>query len=237
MAFPYILHLILAGFMGIHCEITVSKLSVTASGSITIPCLYNESYRNNVKYLCKGYYFNTCKTVVRTDEPTRRSGRFSVYDNRNQNIFAVSINDLTDKDKHYWCAMEIKYAKDVSQHFELSVTTGLPSLYVDQQEITVFEGGSVTVGCHYKYPTAPKWCRLGSTCVADESGSMEITPETINTHNPVLNVTMSAIKPEHSGWYLCAQDDLQMPVHITVKELTSTRITTSNNTAGKILTT
>uniref|UniRef100_A0A3Q3NG05 Polymeric immunoglobulin receptor-like n=1 Tax=Mastacembelus armatus TaxID=205130 RepID=A0A3Q3NG05_9TELE len=210
--------------IGIHCEITVSKLSVTASGSITIPCLYNESYRNNVKYLCKGYYFNTCKTVVRTDEPTRRSGRFSVYDNRNQNIFAVSINDLTDKDKHYWC---------------LSVTTGkcLPSLYVDQQEITVFEGGSVTVGCHYKYPTAPKWCRLGSTCVADESGSMEITPETINTHNPVLNVTMSAIKPEHSGWYLCAQDDLQMPVHITVKELTSTRITTSNNTAGKILTT
>ncbi|KAK5908574.1 hypothetical protein CgunFtcFv8_016617 [Champsocephalus gunnari] len=50
----------------------------------------------------------------------------------------------TDDGTSYWCAIG-KNHFDVKQRFELSVTTGMPSLHVDEQEITAFEGGSVTV--------------------------------------------------------------------------------------------
>lgn len=114
---------------------------------------------------------------------------------------------------------------------------GTPSLYVDHQEITAFERGSVTVMCHYKYPKVTEWCRLNSTCVTDQAGSIDGTTVTINASVPnVFTVTMSELKTESSGWYWCANGGLQMPVHITVHELTSTITTTmSPSTASKIL--
>ncbi|XP_033956092.1 polymeric immunoglobulin receptor-like [Pseudochaenichthys georgianus] len=43
--------LILTGLTGIHGITTVSKVSVRAGGSITVPCLYDSKHINNVKYL------------------------------------------------------------------------------------------------------------------------------------------------------------------------------------------
>ncbi|KAK1905671.1 Polymeric immunoglobulin receptor [Dissostichus eleginoides] len=102
----------------------------------------------------------------------------------------------------YWCAIE-KKVYDVKQRFELSVTTGMPSLHVDQQEITAFEGGSVTVKCHSENPKVTKWCRLGSSsCVLDQTGSIDRATVTINTSvSNVFTVTMSGLKTENSGWY------------------------------------
>ena len=110
-----------------------------------------------------------------------------------------------------------------------------PNLYVNQQEITASEGGSVTVICHYKYSTERKWCRLGRTCVTDQSGSIDETAVTINASvSNVFTVTMSELRTESSGWYWCATRDLQMPVHVTVNKLPS--ITMSPSTASKIQT-
>ncbi|KAI9535448.1 hypothetical protein NQZ68_003002 [Dissostichus eleginoides] len=38
----------------------------------------------------------------------------------------------------------------------------------------------------------------------------------------VLSVTLSGLRTESSGWYLCFKGDLQMPVHITVTEKPTT---------------
>lgn len=115
---------------------------------------------------------------------------------------------------------------------------GKPSLYVDYKEIIAFERGSVTVMCHYEYPEVTEWCRLGSTCVTDQAGSIDGTTVTINASVPnVYTVTMSELRTESSGWYWCVKGDLQMPVHVTVHELTSTTTTTmSPSTASKIVT-
>ncbi|KAI9535451.1 hypothetical protein NQZ68_003005 [Dissostichus eleginoides] len=199
MTFLYVAHLILTGLMGIQGITTVSKVSVKAGDSIAIPCLYNlVDYKDNVKCLCKG----KC-------------------------IFTVTIHNLQEDGTSYWCAIE-KKVYDVKQRFELSVTTGMPSLHVDQQEITAFEGGSVTVKCHSENPKVTKWCRLGSSsCVLDQTGSIDRATVTINTSvSNVFTVTMSGLKTENSGWYWCVKGDLQMPVHITVHELTSTTSTT-----------
>lgn len=113
----------------------------------------------------------------------------------------------------------------------------MSSLYTDQKEITSFEGGNVTVMCHHQCPEVIKWCRLGTTCVTDPRDSLNSTSVTIDEHVPnVFSVTMTEIKTESSGWYLCFNKYFQMPVHIIVHESPSTTTTTmSTNAASKLL--
>ncbi|KAI4813219.1 hypothetical protein KUCAC02_024562 [Chaenocephalus aceratus] len=124
--------LILTGLTGIHGITTVSKVSVRAGGSITVPCLYDSKHINNVKYLCKGPRWDFCSSEVKTNKPSS-SGKCLISDDKKQRVFTVTINDLTDKDtEYYWCAVEIKDGADLKEYFHLSVTAGIPSLYVAQ---------------------------------------------------------------------------------------------------------
>ncbi|XP_035519709.1 polymeric immunoglobulin receptor-like [Morone saxatilis] len=218
---------------GIHSQVTkVSKVSVKAGGSISIPCLYEPKYRYHVKYLCEGQNWPSCTYAIKSNQPS--SGKFSISDDKQQRIFTVTINNLMKTDT-YWCAVE-KFGFDVKQSFQLSVETGTSSLYVDQQKINAFERGSVTVMCHYKHQKVTKWCRLGSTCVTGQTGSIDGTPVTINASvTKVFTVTMSGLRTESSGWYWCANKDFQIPVHITVQKLTSTTTTMSPTTRISVL--
>ncbi|KAK2921808.1 hypothetical protein Q8A73_001293 [Channa argus] len=64
-----------------------------------------------------------------------------------------------------------------------------------------------------------KWCRLGGSC-----GSPRSTVTIDVKANMVFTVTMSGLTTESSGWYLCVQGDLEMPVHLTVTEIARTAI-------------
>ncbi|XP_071335853.1 polymeric immunoglobulin receptor-like [Trachinotus anak] len=208
--------LILTGLTGIHSITTVNKVSVKAGGSITIPCLYGSRYMNNTKYLCKGYHWRSCSYAVKTNQRDS-SGRFLICDDKNQRIFTVTIKDLTDEDDHYWCVVETNGGPDTGVYFHLSVTRGTPSLYVDRQEITGFNGGSINISCYSRISGETGWCRLGRSCVNGSSGSIDGTSVTISARDPnVFTVTMSGLTTESSGWYLCHKGDLQMPVHVTV---------------------
>ncbi|XP_022619494.1 uncharacterized protein LOC111235344 [Seriola dumerili] len=222
---------ILTAVTGIHSLTTVSKVSVKAGVSITIPCLYGSQYRNNVKYLCKGYRWSFCSYAVKTNQP-RSSGKFSISDDKNQRIFTVTIKDLTNTDTDYWCIVEINGGVDDGQYFHLSVTTDTPSLSVDHQEITGFIGESINISCYYRNSGESEWCRLGMNCVTGSSGSIDGTSVTISATVPnVFTVTMSGLKTESSGWYYCVKGELQMPVHVTVTEKPTT--TTSSSPTPK----
>uniref|UniRef100_A0A3Q1GYP3 Immunoglobulin domain-containing protein n=1 Tax=Anabas testudineus TaxID=64144 RepID=A0A3Q1GYP3_ANATE len=99
------------------------EVSVKAGGSISIPCLYESEHTHHVKYLCDGYHWVTCSYTVKTDQ-AGSSQKFSISDDKDQRIFTVTINDLTDDDSHYWCVVEIKDGSDVGKYFRLSVTRG-----------------------------------------------------------------------------------------------------------------
>nr|XP_015800382.2 polymeric immunoglobulin receptor [Nothobranchius furzeri] len=220
MMFPVVLHLMLAGLLGVHCNIiTVTEVSVQTGSSISIPCLYTERYRNSIKYLCKGKQWISCIKVAETTQ--NRWQRFSISDDTQLNIFTVTINNLTSEDKHFWCAVD-RFIQDIKQHFTLSVTSGTPSLYVNHQEITTFERGSVTITCRYTDQNVTGWCRLGGSCVRDDSGSLDGTTVKITRVSDVYEVTMTNLTTENSGWYWCASTDLQIPVHIIVHNLRST---------------
>ncbi|XP_063731591.1 polymeric immunoglobulin receptor-like [Eleginops maclovinus] len=197
--------LILAGLTGIHSIITASKVSVKAGGSITIPCLYESQYIHNLKYLCKGYYWNSCSCEVKTNKSSS-SGKFLISHVKIQRIFTVTINDLTEEDTDYWCAVDINGGADDGSYFQLSVT----------------KRGEITIQCHNGSSGEMKWCRLGGSCVT-KSGSIAGTTVTISGNIPgALTVTMSGLRTESSGWYMCVKGHLQMPVHITVTEKPTT---------------
>uniref|UniRef100_UPI0037E7F14C uncharacterized protein isoform X2 n=1 Tax=Semicossyphus pulcher TaxID=241346 RepID=UPI0037E7F14C len=231
MTSPFITYLFLTGLIGFHCQITtVTKVSVKAGGSISVPCLYGPSYKTHVKYLCRGKPWHSCQYAVKTDKPDK-SGKFSISDDTEQRIFTVTFNNVTDNmSDTYWCAVDL-WISDTRKKFQLSVTSDMPSLYVDRQEMTVFERGIVTISCHYKYSKVKDWCRLGSTCVTEQNGSKDGTMVTVNDSVPnVFTVTMSGLRTDSSGWYWCTNGTLQIPVHITVHELPSTTITTAKTT-------
>ncbi|KAG7216279.1 hypothetical protein INR49_021683 [Caranx melampygus] len=214
---------------GVHGITTVSEVSVKPGDSITIPCFYDPQYRSNVKYLCKGYYWSSCLYQADTNQKGN-SERFSLSDDKNQTVFTVTIKDLRDTDTDYWCIVTIDGRADIGQSFQLSITTeGLPGLYVDHQEVTGFIGESVSISCFFSNSGESSWCRLDGTCVKMSSGSIGGTRVTINaTVSNVFTVTMSELMRESSGWYYCVNGNLQMPVHVTVTERSTTSIPGTN---------
>ncbi|XP_029525275.1 polymeric immunoglobulin receptor-like isoform X4 [Oncorhynchus nerka] len=215
---------------------TVSHVSVKQGGSITIPCLYNQRYRNNVKYWCRGYYWLGCSSVVRTDHP-KTSGKTSVSDDINQRVFTVTMTSLSPSDSdYYWCIVDRNSKADDGARLQISVTPGTPEIYVDQQELTGVVGGSVTVLCYYSSQgSTGGWCRMGGSCVAvGLSGALNgtcvklVQEQRETTNGYVLMVTMRGLMMENTGWYWCEKGDLQMPVHITVNQPTTTQSTTAN---------
>nr|XP_046258793.1 uncharacterized protein LOC124066454 [Scatophagus argus] len=206
---------------GIHSITTVSDVSVKAGDSISIPCLYDSQYRDNVKYLCKGYYWFSCSLTVKANQ--QNSEKFSISDDKTQRIFTVTIKNLTDQDSDYWCAVDVTGALDVLNYFHLSVTGGSPGLYVDRQEITGVIVENITINCYHHNPGEMKWCRRGSSCVTGSSGSIDGTTVAINASiSNVFTVTMSGLRTQSRGWYMCVKGDFQMPVHLTVSERPTT---------------
>ncbi|CAI5654321.1 unnamed protein product [Oreochromis niloticus] len=214
MAAHLIILLLFSVLKGVHSITTVSKVSVKAGKSISIPCLYESQYINNVKYLCEGYYWTYCRYAVKTNKADP-SGKYSISDDKKFKIFTVTINQLTNENTDYWCVVEINKGEDYKQYFQLSVTRGTPSLYVDHQRITGYTGESITIRCHHSNSGEMKWCRLGRNCVTGSSGSIDGAAVTTHMRDPnVFTVTMSGLRSKDSGWYWCAEGDIQIPVYL-----------------------
>uniref|UniRef100_A0A8C7N356 Polymeric immunoglobulin receptor n=1 Tax=Oncorhynchus kisutch TaxID=8019 RepID=A0A8C7N356_ONCKI len=208
------------------------RVSVKTGGSITIPCRYDLIYKMHEKYLCKVDYLVRCSPDVHS----KSINKASISHYINKQTFTVTMTDLRTEDSgRYRCAVEINGGSDVIiKTFQLSVTPGTPELYVDQQKVTGVEGGSVIVNCYYRDTVNIKWCRIGGSvsCMDGNSGTISETSvtqlqTTDATRRNVFMVTMSGLKTENTGWYRCGVGDLVMPVHITVRQQTTTQSTTT----------
>uniref|UniRef100_A0A8C7SM46 Ig-like domain-containing protein n=1 Tax=Oncorhynchus mykiss TaxID=8022 RepID=A0A8C7SM46_ONCMY len=209
------------------------RVSVKTGGSITIPCRYDLRYKTHVKYLCEVDYFQRCFPDVHS----KSINKASISHYINKQTFTVTMTDLRTEDSgSYRCAVEINGGSDVIiKRFHLSVTPGkmsatLPYDYMTGVlDVTGVEGGSVIVNCYYSDTVNIKWCRIGVSvsCMDGNSGTISETSVTLQqtTDAPrrnVLTVTMSGLKTENTGWYRCGVGDLIMPVHITVRQQTTT---------------
>ncbi len=81
---------------------TLDQVAVKEGGTITIPCFYDNQYKLNSKYWCKGYFWHSCKIIAHVND----TGTLTDYPAHN--IFTVKLNNPTSSDSgSYWCAVEI----------------------------------------------------------------------------------------------------------------------------------
>ncbi|KAK7901854.1 hypothetical protein WMY93_018623 [Mugilogobius chulae] len=147
-----------AAFAGVCCQV-VSNVSVKKGSSISIPCRYNSKYTNNNKYLCLCSFFTAfCKRVIDTNQQ-RPSDKYSIFDDKRQHVFSVTIRNLTDEDNCFICGVSRIWPFHITHRISLQIL-----LYVADQSITAVVGGSVTIMCHYAMEELFHWCKLGIKC-------------------------------------------------------------------------
>ncbi|XP_066512688.1 polymeric immunoglobulin receptor-like, partial [Hoplias malabaricus] len=208
---------------------TLRNVAVKRGGSLTIPCFYDEQYKSNPKYWCKGKYWSSCGIVARTN--TR--GRTSVTDYPTQNMFTVELNSLQYSDSgYYWCAVEIgdKWTVDDSDYLYLTVSAD-PAVSVINSRVSGQEGGSVSVQCLYRtdYKNKQKqWCRFRDwRCLTSQNSSVQISDD----GRRAVSVEMSGLKKSDAGWYWFSAGEVGVTVHLTVTERPTSKITSIRNTA------
>ncbi|KAL1005439.1 hypothetical protein UPYG_G00059140 [Umbra pygmaea] len=96
-----------------------------SGGNIIIYCHYDNNYISNKKYFCmEKKYSSSCKDNIRTSvkDTWYHSGRYSLYDDIEENYFIVVIRQLTRQDEGtYWCAVDKFGALDSYTKVELKV--------------------------------------------------------------------------------------------------------------------
>ncbi|XP_060722092.1 polymeric immunoglobulin receptor-like [Tachysurus vachellii] len=193
---------------------TLKNVAVKRGGSVTIPCLYEEKYKANNKFWCKGYYWSTCSIVASANS----SGNPSVIDHPEQNLFTVELNSVSESGTS-WCAAEIGDEFDDRDYLYLTVSQD-PDLSVRESRVRGEEGGSVTVQCLYSaaYQNKQKqWCRFkDEQCNTVRTETSQFSGG--DDGRGSFSVKISRLKKSDAGWYWYSAGDLQVPVHISVSD-------------------
>ncbi|CAL8361412.1 unnamed protein product [Boreogadus saida] len=235
----------LCGLTGTHGITTVSEeVSVKVGATVSIPCLYEPSHKNLVKYLCKGGAWLSCDQIITTNsESSFPEGQYTISDDPDQRVFTVTIKSQEEGRQTYWCAVEMGFSTlDETTKFKLFVSKGKSSLYVDQQEITGFAGDSINISFVNTRKTHdnPGWCKLGH-CKEPQDGFIEGSQYLIDASKQgVFVVTMKDLDMKSSGWYIFFQGKRNMPIHLTVavnSKTTNTPTATTVSTLSDVLST
>ncbi|XP_036411660.1 CMRF35-like molecule 2 [Colossoma macropomum] len=213
-----ILFVLLLCISGSESLKTLKNLAVKRGGSLSIPCVYDEKYKPNLKYWCQGYHWSSCQIVAYTNT----SGTTSVTDHPTQNMFTVELNSLQDSG-YYWCAVEIGgiWTPDDRDYLYLTVSSD-PAVSVINSRVSGQEGDSVSVQCLYsaKYQNKQKkWCRF-------KDWSCFTVGRTDTSHNSAVlasddgkgsvSVKMRGLQKSDAGWYWFSAGDVGVTVHLTV---------------------
>ncbi|XP_030630518.1 polymeric immunoglobulin receptor-like [Chanos chanos] len=195
-------------------------VTVKTGESVTIPCDYNKQYEQHRKYWCRGSAFNYCSTKY----ANLTSHKWSVMDKPSEHLFTVTVRDLQSGDSDlYWCCVEIGnyFQPDYKMDLYLEVQSD-PDLSVVNSTVSVVEGGNASVQCLYSQSykhKEKKWCRFkdwNCEIVGKREISQSSSVHVSDDGKGSLNVLMTGVKTDDSGWYWCVVGDLRVPVHISL---------------------
>lgn len=115
----------------VDCQLSAPQnLTAAHGGSVMIPCRYEQQYRENTKYWCRGLVYDLCKIVVKTPR-NRPSDRIFIADDKEAGVFTVTMTSLTDSDTNvYWCVISTS-GRNVYKQVKLFVShTGMLIFYI-----------------------------------------------------------------------------------------------------------
>ncbi|KAK2858228.1 hypothetical protein Q7C36_006147 [Tachysurus vachellii] len=96
-------------------EKSISK-TLHVGGDLTVRCKYPQSLRSDPKFLCRGRTQDFACSYKDSVKESRKNvtigGKFSLYDDREKQIFTVSIRAVTKQDSEYWCGAEKAWTSD-----------------------------------------------------------------------------------------------------------------------------
>ncbi|XP_046712601.1 CMRF35-like molecule 8 isoform X2 [Silurus meridionalis] len=93
-------------------EKSISK-TVQVGEDLNISCKYPESLRSYNKFLCRRQSSVGCHKSVKASRKYVNVGKFSLYDDRTEQIFTVSIRNVTKTDSgEYWCGAGAAWTSD-----------------------------------------------------------------------------------------------------------------------------
>ncbi|XP_072566691.1 CMRF35-like molecule 8 isoform X2 [Paramormyrops kingsleyae] len=206
----FLLHIFFIRLPGGDSVRMFKYLTAQSGESLTIPCFYDQKYKDHVKYWCRGQLWSSCTIMTRTDSP-QSSSKVSITDSPAQLVFHVIMRNLKTSDTGiYWCAVEIDGQKDDCKSLSIEVKGAWSVRTVSW--VPAERGGSVTIPCYYgqKYKHHVKyWCRgrdwySCSTLARSDSnqpaGKVSISDDP--THL-VFNVTMRNLQETDSDTYWC----------------------------------
>ncbi|KAG7488453.1 hypothetical protein MATL_G00032760 [Megalops atlanticus] len=213
----------------------VSRLSVKRGGSVTIPCFYDQKYKDHLKYWCKGHVWIFCSIIVRSTDPQSQSQMtesVSITDDPAQQVVTVTMRNLKKRDSDsYWCGVRVGWKAEHIANVHLSVNKGSAGLSVLNNTVVGEEGGSVSVQCLYSdslRDSVKMWCRTrdwNSCLIAGGSGTSQHASVLISDdRRGVLTVTVRRLERKDTGWYWCTAGEEQFPVHITVMHKNATTL-------------
>lgn len=100
------------------------EISVVVGDTAVMSCQYHSFYYDYVKYWCKGYYWNHCTVLIKTNEATNIKGKIQLLDDKHHRTFTLTLKNVKMEDGGwYWCAIE-RVSKHVKVAVMLTVTTG-----------------------------------------------------------------------------------------------------------------
>ncbi|XP_039609671.1 CMRF35-like molecule 8 isoform X2 [Polypterus senegalus] len=203
--------LLLSVSSGVISLTTEGKVFAWEDGTLTIPCHYDKmNYKSHIKYLCKGYYWNSCLIVAQTVDQSTES-KITIHDNKEKGIFTVTLNRLKTEDTGwYYCGIEI-HGPDKGVSLYLQVDP-VPRLLWKNIEIIVQEGDGVSVHCPYNstfQEYEKRWCKgaeLDSCKMLAQSNSPSLGKNITlidNQKQMDFTVNISHLEMNDSGPYWC----------------------------------
>ncbi|XP_062921369.1 Fc receptor-like protein 5 isoform X3 [Mobula hypostoma] len=142
--------ILLIGFLPVSGALWAEKYVRGVVGrAITIHCHYEAKYHSRTKYWCHGWT-HQCSVLMETNGQHRRSGRASITDNPEWEIFTVTVEDLHSGDTGWYsCGISTPGHDPIfNVHLQVSdETVSVPVLRNLSPANVSHLGGSVLVSC------------------------------------------------------------------------------------------
>ncbi|ERE69150.1 CMRF35-like molecule 7-like protein [Cricetulus griseus] len=228
------------------------SVSGYVGGTVHVQCQYGKSYKDHVKYWCRGKSDTKCKTIVeiKGNGEVKKSGRVSMRDHAGNFSMTVTMENLSEDDAgSYWCKIQTffiwdSWSRDPAVLVKVHV---LPGCSTAQDAITGpsmvrgQERGSLTVRCRYdsswkdynKY-----WCqgadwRTCETLVKTDASEKLVKKNRVSIRDDqtdlIFTVTLEDLRISDAGVYWCGIDrigyDPNFEVNVNIDPVTLDNLT------------